>query len=91
MTRERFQMGPSLCPFALENTQNSVGFSLKVTFLETLINHDKSAHGKWKLNLSSNRIRFNFENWSTGTLILFSLKFFCRSYVRSYDRPTNLM
>ena len=34
MTRERFQIGPSLCPFALENTQNSVGFSLKVTFQE---------------------------------------------------------
>ena len=34
MTRERFQIGPSLCPFALENTQNSAGFSLKVTFQE---------------------------------------------------------
>ena len=60
----------------------------KSDFLETLINHDKSAHGKWKLNLSSSRIRFNFENWSTGTFILFSLKFFL-SQLRSIVRSPN--
>ena len=47
----------------------------KSDFLKTLITHNKSTHGKWQINLSPRKNRFNFENWPTGTFILSVWKF----------------
>ena len=41
--------------------------------------NQRMANGRSIFPLEKNR--FNFENWPTGTFILFSLKIFSRSYV----------
>ena len=53
-------------------------FRMEATFnsdsLQTYTDFQISTHGKWKIDLFSNRICLNFENWWTKTTIPFSSK-----------------
>ena len=65
-------------PFELENTAKTGFFSMESIFerdfLKIYTASRKPTHGKWKMDLFSNRIRFRFENRLTRTTIPFTLK-----------------
>ena len=71
--------------FALKNGQKSVIFSMKAVFrsdFQTILTAFPTfTHGKWKMALFRNKLRFDFENWSTGTFGFLSLKTTCPSCV----------
>ena len=86
--KRRLQNKSKHYPFELENTVKTAFVSMQSIFerdfLKIYTAFEKPTSGKWKMDLFSNRLRFNFENRLSRVTIPFILKTSGRTCVRKW-------